>query len=116
MRRPGFQKYGAKKTPCQSGHVHDSRREASRCNDLHRLLRAGEITHLELQQQFWFTINGVTLKHKNGHRVGVNIDFTYREKDGRAIAEDSKGFVVRDWPLRRAVFCALFPQFELREV
>lgn len=110
-------KYGAKKTPCQHGHTHDSAREARRCNDLHLLQRAGEIYALRNQPWFPFQVDGKPLKGKNGHALGVTLDFYYVEKPtGKQICEDSKGFVVRDYPLRSALFRALYPQFELREV
>lgn len=108
-------KYNARKTPCAQGHTHDSGREAKRCNDLHMLQRAGEISDLKIQQQFRFSIDGRAVKLKNGHHAGIKVDFVYRE-NGQDIAEDSKGYVVRDWPLRRAIFCALHPDIELREV
>ena len=63
---------------------------------------------------YWFIINGRQLKHQNGWRVGYKSDFEYIE-NGVAITEDVKGVIVRDWPLRRAVFIALFPQRNLRE-
>jgi hypothetical protein len=110
-------KYGARKTPCSYGHTHDSGREAKRCNELKLLERAGEIEDLKHQVQFWFAINGTPLKHDNGHRVGVKIDFTYVDRQtAMKVAEDSKGFVVRDWPLRKAIFRALHPDILLREV
>lgn len=110
-------KYGARKTPCRHGHTHDSAKEARHCNDLHLLLYAGEIEDLRFQEQFWFTINGQPLKHDNGRRVGVKIDFTYIDRhSAQRIADDAKGFVVRDWPLRKAIFRACFPQYTLREV
>lgn len=108
-------KYNARKTPCAQGHTHDSGREAKRCNDLHMLQRAGKISDLKIQQQFRFSIDGRAVKLKNGHHAGIKVDFVYRE-NGQDIAEDSKGYVVRDWPLRRAIFCALHPDIELREV
>lgn len=108
-------KYNAKKTACAHGHTHDSRKEAIRCEELHTLQRAGVIADLALQQQYRFSIDGRAVKLKNGHHAGIKIDFTYREGN-RTIAEDAKGFVVRDWPLRRAIFCALHPDIELREV
>lgn len=113
MRRPN--KYGAKKTPCQHGHNHDSGREAKRCNELHLLQRAGEIRELETQVHFPFMIDGKYLKGKNGHILGFTPDFVYLEGN-RTIVEDSKGFVVRDYPLRSALFRALNPKVELREV
>lgn len=108
-------KFGAKKTNCAGGHTHDSKKEAKRCDELHLLLRAGEIAELEQQPQFWFAIHGQQLKHKNGRRVGYCGDFQYREGD-RMVVEEVKGFAARDWPLRAAVFRALYPEIELREV
>jgi len=108
-------KYGAKKTQCGHGHKHDSKREAICCNDLHLRLCAGEISDLEVQPQFWFVINSKPVKHRNGRRVGYQADFAFLEA-GRKIVVDAKGFAARDWPLRRAIFEALFPDLELREV
>jgi hypothetical protein len=59
-------------------------------------------------------INGRQLKHPNGRRVGYKSDFEYIE-NGMLVTEDVKGVIVRDWPLRRAVFKALFPNYDLRE-
>jgi hypothetical protein len=112
MQRYG--KYRAVKAQCGAGHTHDSKREAIRCNELHILQAAGEITDLTIHPQYWFVINGRQLKHPNGRRVGYKSDFEYVE-NGMLVTEDVKGVVVRDWPLRRAVFVALFPNYNLRE-
>jgi hypothetical protein len=56
----------------------------------------------------------VAAKAPNGRRVGYKSDFEYIE-NGLLVTEDVKGVVVRDWPLRRAVFIALFPNHQLRE-
>jgi len=109
-----FGKYRAVKAQCGAGHTHDSKREAIRCNELHILQAAGEITDLTIHPQYWFVINGRQLKHPNGRRVGYKSDFEYVE-NGMLVTEDVKGVVVRDWPLRRAVFKALFPNHDLRE-
>lgn len=113
-------KYGARKTPCHYGHTHDSAREAKRCNELHLLERAGHIAGLGIQRQFWFEIGDRPLKYPNGRRAGFKVDFYYQEisrgEAARWIAEDAKGFTVRDYPLRAALFRALNPQIELREV
>jgi hypothetical protein len=109
-----FGKYRAVKSQCSAGHTHDSKREAIRCNELHALEAAGEITDLTIHPQYWFVINGRQLKHPNGRRVGYKSDFEYLE-NGYWVTEDVKGVVVRDWPLRRAVFMALFPNHLLRE-
>jgi hypothetical protein len=112
MRR--FGKYRAVKAQCNAGHTHDSKREAIRCNELHALEAAGEISDLMIHPQYWFVINGKQLKHGNGRRVGYKSDFEYVE-NGMLVTEDVKGVVVRDWPLRRAVFKALYPHHYLRE-
>jgi len=112
MRR--FGKYRAVKMQCSQGHTHDSKREAIRCNELHELQAAGVISDLIVHPQYWFVIDGRQLKHPNGRRVGYKSDFEYVE-NGNAITEDVKGVSVRDWPLRRAVFIALFPYRQLRE-
>lgn len=110
-------KYGARKTVCRAGHVHPSKRESARCDELHLLLRAGDIETLEQQPQFYFVIDGNPLKLDNGRRAGVKLDFAYTDRhSGCRIVEDSKGCVVRDWPLRKALFRALFPDIVLREV
>ena len=109
-----FGKYRAVKAQCNAGHTHDSKREAVRCNELHMLEAAGEISDLTIHPQYWFVINGRQLKHSNGRRVGYKSDFEYIE-NGMLVTEDVKGIVVRDWPLRRAVFIALFPYHQLRE-
>jgi hypothetical protein len=109
-----FGKYRAVKSQCNAGHTHDSKREAIRCNELHALEAAGKISDLMIHPQYWFVINGRQLKHPNGRRVGYKSDFEYVE-NGMLVTEDVKGVVVRDWPLRRAVFKALYPHHDLRE-
>jgi len=109
-----FGKYRAVKSQCRTGHTHDSKREAIRCNELHDLQAAGAISDLIIHPQYWFVINGRQLKHGNGRRVGYKSDFQYVE-NGINVTEDVKGVVVRDWPLRRAIFIALFPGHQLRE-
>ena len=109
-------RYFARKTACAYGHNHASKREATRCAELHLLLRGGAIEGLVYEPQYWFEVNGQPLKLQNGRRAGYKPDFTYLE-DGRVIAEDvkaSNGFTDRDFPLRSALFRALFPEIELR--
>jgi hypothetical protein len=112
MRR--FGKYRAVKAQCNAGHTHDSKREAVRCNELNDLQAAGAISDLIMHPQYWFVINGRQVKHANGRRVGYKSDFEYVE-NGIKVTEDVKGVIVRDWPLRRAIFIALFPDHQLRE-
>lgn len=108
-------KYRAKPSVCQHGHKHASKREAARCDQLHLLQRAGQISDLEIEPQFWFVIEHKQLKHANGRRCGYKPDFLYVE-NGRNVVEDVKGFRVRDFALREALFRHLFPAYELRIV
>jgi len=108
-------KYGAKKSECLHGHTHDSIKEAKRCNELHLLQRAGEISDLEVQPQFWFVIDGRQIKHDNGRRVGMRPDFRYKEGLLRDTVEDVKGFKTTDYTLRKAIFKALFPEINFVE-
>jgi Protein of unknown function (DUF1064) len=106
-------KYGAKKTTCVHGHKHDSRREAARCAELHLLQRAGHISALHIHPLYRFSINHVPIKMGNGGQASYTPDFYYIE-NGKMIVEDVKGFIVRDFPLRAALFRALYPDVELR--
>ena len=109
-------KFGAKKATCADGHLHASKAEARRCADLHELWRVGVIGDLTVQPQFWFIINGQQVKHANGRRVGYKADFSYW-RGPRHVVEDVKGDYRDDaWTLRKAIFRALFPDIELREV
>jgi hypothetical protein len=108
-------KYRAKPTVCRQGHKHASKREARRCDELHLLQRAGHISDLEIEPQFWFVIHHKQLKHANGRRCGYKPDFAYTE-NGKQIVEDTKGFRVRDFALREALFRHLFPTYELRVI
>jgi hypothetical protein len=112
-------KFRAKKSPCLHGHIHASRGEAGRCNELHILERADKIHGLQNQPFFAFVIDGEAPKMGNGHRLGVTLDFSYIE-GGKLVAEDFKGRSrlsdSRDWPIRKALFKHLYKAWELREV
>lgn len=115
--KAGWHKFRAKRTACQHGHLHPSKREAKRCHELHMLFRAGEIDALVVEPQYWFEINGQVVKHPNGRRVGYKPDFSYLEK-GKVIAEDVKSpaTMTADAVLRMTLFRHLFPAIELRIV
>lgn len=106
-------KYGAHRTECQHGHSHASKREAKRCHELHMLFRAGQIDALVVEPTFELSIGGIAITMRNGHKAKYRPDFTYLEK-GKVIAEDVKGFIVRDFPLRAAIFRHCYPEIELR--
>ena len=80
-------KYGNRKTPCGAGHMHDSKKEALRCNELRLLERAGRIQRLEQQPEFPITINGELV-------CVYRADFAYFEANARVI-EDTKSEATR---------------------
>lgn len=106
-------KYRAKKTNCNNGHCHDSKHEAKRCDELHLLQRVGHISGLSIQPKFKFAISGEWLKLGNGATAGYTPDFQYMEGN-KLVVEDVKGMIVRDFPLRAALFRHLFADMELR--
>lgn len=111
-------KFGARKTSCRNGHVHASKREATRCDELHLLLRAGDIEDLQQQPRFMFAVNGNPVKGENGQQLRYTADFRFVDRhSGATIIEDAKGHYRDDaWALRKAFFKALHPELVLREV
>lgn len=108
----------ARKTCCNAGHVHDSKAEAKRCDDLHLLQRGGQILALKIAPRFYFAVNGIDVKMGNGQVARYTADFTYIEGN-RQVVEDVKpkgGLVERDFPLRFALAKASFPDIEFRVV
>lgn len=79
----------------------DSRREARRYQELQLLLRAGEITQLEMQKKY--TLIPAQKKPSGGteRACTYTADFTYKDKTGREIVEDSKGMRTQQYIIRR---------------
>ena len=108
-------KYHAKKTPCSHGHIHDSVKEAERCDELHLLLKIGEITDLEMQKDYElipaqyrleerYSKTGKRLKDKRillERACVYKADFVYKNKDGTLIVEDSKGVRTKEYIIKR---------------
>lgn len=108
----------ARKTCCAAGHVHDSKAEAKRCDDLCILERAGQILALKIAPRFYFAVDGRDVKMGNGQVARYTADFTYIEGN-RQVVEDVKpknGLVERDFPLRFALAKASFPDIDFRVV
>lgn len=106
-------KFKAKRTPCHHGHVHASKKEAGRCNDLHMLQRAGAISELEQQPVYRFTVDGRAVM-VGKRQLKFTPDFRYIE-NGKVIVDDSKGMRTRDYIVRAAFFRAFHPDIILRE-
>jgi hypothetical protein len=96
-------KYGAKKTLCARGHMHDSKLEAGRCDQLCALEDEGKITHLVQQPEFKCVIDG---RHVCTYRA----DHGYRMADsGLNIVEDTKGKLTAVFSLKKKLVEAIYP-------
>lgn len=95
-------KYFAKKTYLM-GKEFDSKKEARRYAELMLLVRAGEITELQTQVPFELIPaqrEADTVGARGGIKQGKVIeravnyvaDFTYKDRDGNLIVEDTKGY------------------------
>lgn len=83
-------KYSNTKCKCANGHIHDSKKEAKRCNELAILERAGIIQNLQQQVKF-VLIPSQKLGGKVAEReCSYYADFVYTE-NGRQVVEDTKG-------------------------
>lgn len=76
--------------------VHASKREARRWDELVLLERIGEISELKRQTKH------VLIPKQAGERaVTYTDDFSYRDKQGNFVVEDSKGFKTQQYVIRR---------------
>jgi hypothetical protein len=100
-----YRKYGNRPREID-GHKFASGAEATRYLVLKDEARRGKIRALCLQPHFGFIVGGRTIGR------GYRADFQYMRGD-RWIVEEVKGCVARDWPLRRDLFLALYPEITL---
>jgi hypothetical protein len=105
-------KFHAKKAMCGQGHYHDSTKEAERCDELHLLLKAGEISNLELQKEY-IIIPAAKYESptKDERAVCYKADFVYFSKSlKRTVIEDSKGHRTKDYIIKRKLVKQLYCQ------
>lgn len=101
----GKSKYGAKKTYCSHKHLHDSKKEATRCDELHVLQVGGVISRLKqqprfvLQKGFWF-------HHEKIRPICYFADFSYYE-NGVLVIEDVKGRLTDVYKLKKKMLLNL---------
>lgn len=96
-------KYGAKKTHCGAGHLHDSKLEAGRCDMLTAKEQAGEITHLVQQPEFRCIVDGKLVCRyvaDHGYRMAGS---------GLHIVEDTKGKLTPVFSLKKKLVEAIYP-------
>jgi len=110
-------KYGAKKVKLD-GYTFDSKAESARYVELRRMRAAGEICGLDVHPVFEFRLAADRpIVMGNGHVAKFTPDFRYIKMDGGGVVvEDVKGVIVRDYPLRRALFEALYYPLKVTEI
>ena len=85
-----------------NGIVFDSHREARRYQELQLLLRAGEISQLEMQKKY--TLIPAQKKPSGGteRAVTYTADFVYTDnRTGKKVVEDAKGVKTQQYIIRR---------------
>lgn len=109
-----YSKYHAKKTECRHGHLHDSKKEAQRCNELHLQQCGKQIKDLQTQVRFELLPSlkrhGKTIERK----VDYIADFVYI-RNGHKVVEDVKGMRTDAYKLKRKMFRHRYPDIEFIE-
>lgn len=93
-------KYRSRKVTV-NGIEFDSHREARRYQELQLLLRAGEISQLEMQKKYTLIPSQKKPSGGTERAVTYTADFAYKDKTGREIVEDSKGMKTQQYIIRR---------------
>lgn len=104
-------KYRNKKVIVED-YVFDSLQESRRYKELKLLLKAGQISNLELQPHFLlqdsFKKNGKTYR-----KIEYIADFKYIE-NGKTIVEDVKGLQTDVFKIKHKLFEKKYPELELK--
>lgn len=97
---PTKNKYHSQKIEVD-GEKFDSEKEANRYQELLILEKIGEVSHIDRQVKFELIpsqkIDGKIVEKA----VAYIADFTYIDKDGKYVVEDTKGFKTKDYIIKR---------------
>lgn len=108
-RKMDYKKYRNCSQKCIHGHWHDSKLEATYCNQLEMLRRNGDIQSYEIQVKYDFVINNLIITtHK--------IDFEVINKYGEKELHEVKGFKTYDYTIKRRLYEALYPDIPFFEI
>ena len=99
--KPKKSKYGAVKTEVD-GIMFDSKREASRYQELRLLEQAGEIANLRLQVPYI-----LFPKNEHGRALKYIADFVYTDDTGALVVEDAKGHSTDVYKIKRRLMAEL---------
>ena len=108
-------KYNARKITVD-GIVFDSQAEANRYGELKLMVKARQITNLQLQPSFILQ-DSYTRDGKKVRPIEYRGDFAYYEKGGsRLIVEDVKGTRTREYLLKKKLLLFRYPEIDFREI
>ena len=99
--KPKKSKYGAVKTEVD-GIMFDSKREASRYQELRLLEQEGEIANLRLQVPYI-----LFPKNEHGRALKYIADFVYNDDTGALVVEDAKGHSTDVYKIKRRLMAEL---------
>jgi hypothetical protein len=98
-------KYNSISCRCALGHIHDSRLEAAHCPTIHLMAKDKTKGIIKVERQVTFPLV------VNGHKIcDHRPDFLLTYKDGHQEIIESKGFENPVWPIKKALFEALYPE------
>ncbi len=111
MRKPS--KYWNKKVTVD-GVRFDSKREATRYQQLKLMQQAGEISRLTLQPRYTVFDAFTDRNGQNHRRIDYIADFEYLEDDGQTVVEDVKGKETEVFRIKRKLFLYRYPELDFR--
>ena len=94
-------KYNSVRSVCNQGHIHASKMEKNRCNELYLMKEAGVISLLEQQPEF--ILQGkFKYRDKAIRKIVYRADFKYWDKErGQFVVEEVKGFKTAVYRLKK---------------
>ena len=94
-------KYFSKKTECNHKHIHDSKKEAWRCDELHLLEKGGVIKYLK-QQPVFTLLRKFRWRGKGIRGITYRADFSYYDTESKMFTvEDTKGYKTELYQLKK---------------
>jgi hypothetical protein len=96
-------KYRAKRSVCFLGHNHPSMVECRFCEALQAAKKDGSVKEFFYEMKYDLMVNGIKI---GSHKP----DFTVIYPDGRTVVQEIKGYVTRDFILRKKIFEANYPK------
>ena len=102
---------------CRQGHLHDSKRESLRCNDLHLMLKTKPPMIKDLKQQPKFTLLEKFVYRATGKKIRAityKADFSYWDNEkGIQVVEDCKGFSNNTYKLKKKMLLNIIKDSEI---